>query len=692
MKRRHVSLFVGTSLTLAGPCWASDDAMQPAQEEATSEEETGLRDIVVTATRRDERLQDVPISVTAVDGEMLAKSGIANTRELTYTIPALNFRITNANAQPTIRGVGTRNTGGGDESNIAVYVDGVYQVSPRAGIFDLLNIERVEVLRGPQGTLFGRNATGGLVNIITSKPSHDPEARIVARYGRFDERSAAIYATTGVADGLAVDFAGQIYRDDGYHRDLVSGDIVYPRKSYSARGRALIEPSADTSFTLTGSFFHWNDPVSAYMGVYQGNTVARSLANDPRTIVPTEPFTTASTFKQRLRLESLSLSHEARIDLGAVTLQNTTSYEDSKSDAVLENDGTPFDLGIIINLGLDEGGDGRRFSSKYFQNELRLLSNGGGPFSYILGVHYLNGRAENGPVEQAPRVNSPVAARTFIDSNQRTDAIAGFGEANWLFSPGWRATVGVRYTSETKKFDGVTTRGGVVLTSISGAKRTFGKLTYRAILQRDIGDIGNVYVSYSRGFKSGVFNIFSTSATSRATRPEVLDAYEAGIKTDPLPWLRVNASLYHYDYQDIQLSSRDPGSGLTVLFNAANAKVDGGELEVTAEPLDNLNLRGNVAYSDGKYTDFPGAQIFTPIFQDQSAIGGSPMTPIGNRVSIADVSGSRLIRAPKVTFGAFSTIRSPRLPAISGLPPICSEARNISGTSTIAFSSRATRC
>ena len=191
----------------------------------------------------------------------------------------------------------------------------------------------------------------------------------------------------------------------------------------------------------------------------------------------------------------------------------------------------------------------------------------------------------------------------------------------------------------------------MTLSSIANAKASFNKLTYRAILQRDIGDIGMVYASYSRGFKSGVFNIFSTAANSQAVRPEVLDAYELGAKTDPLPWLRINASYYHYDYKDIQLSSRDPGTGLTVLFNAANAKIDGGELEVTVQPIRRLNLRANAAYSDGKYTDFPGAQIFTPILQDQTSIGGSATTPIGNRVSNADVSGSRLIRSPKFTIG-----------------------------------------
>ena len=170
-------------------------------------------------------------------------------------------------------------------------------------------------------------------------------------------------------------------------------------------------------------------------------------------------------------------------------------------------------------------------------------------------------------------------------------------------------------------------------------------------MQQELGSLGNVYASYSRGFKSGVFNASNTSPAAKPTRPEVLDAFEIGAKTDPLPWLRLNLSAFHYDYKDIQLASRDPSTSLVVLFNAASAKIDGGEIELTMRPSRNLNIRAYGNVLNAKYTDFPGAQTFTTVFQDQSSIGLGTRVPIGNIQAVTDQSGKRLIRAPKFTFG-----------------------------------------
>lgn len=618
--------------TAAPPSPPETDTAAP---ESTADDGT-LGDIVVTATRREERLQQVPISITAIAGDQLARTGITSSVQLTQTVPALNFRFVNVATQPTIRGVGTRGTSGGEESNVAIYIDGVYQVDQASSLFDLLNVDRVEVLRGPQGTLFGRNATGGLINFITSDPTTETQVRAELRYGRFDERSAQVYLSTGITDTLAFDISGKIYRDNGYIRDLVNNRTVGDRSVDSIRARLMFKPTDDFSIKIAATYSDLSDSSSVYISPYLGNTAARSLANDPRTIVATRPYTTATTNPQLAAARPLQFSAEVRYDVGPVSLQNTASYQRQRNDFRGDNDGTPFNLGDNETLN---------YGSSYFQNEFRLLSNGDGPFSYILGLYYINGSAYN------DIASSTRTAVVMIDSEARTESWAGFGEATWAFADGWKAIAGLRYTHETRTLDGRTTLGTTVLSAVSGAEADFGKATYRAILQRDIGKIGNVYASYSRGFKSGVFNSFSTSPASVATRPEVLDSYEIGLKTDPLPWLRFNLSAFHYDYQDIQLSSRDPGTGLTVLFNAASAKLNGGEAELTARAAPGLNLRAYATYLEAKYTDFPGAQIFTPIFQDQSSIGGSARTPIGNASSISDQSGSRMIRAPKYTLG-----------------------------------------
>lgn len=647
-------------LSLAPPAWAQDPAGEASAPPATSEEaaptqdgdpepnapeqsDAGLGDITVTATRRSEQLQNVPISITAVGGEQLTKSGITNTLQLTQAVPALNVRYVNFSVQPIIRGVGTRGTTNGDEANVAFYVDGIYQVAPSASSFDLLNIERVEVLRGPQGTLFGRNATGGLINIITRDPSHDTEVQAVFTYGRFNERSAQFYATTGITDTLAFDLSGRVYEDDGFVRDILRDRTVAERRTYSARSRLLFTPTDTISLRLTGSYSYYDDASGVYVLPYLGNTAARSLANDPRTIIPTKPFTTAPTDpSQILRARTHQIAGDFRWDLGPVTLQNSASYLKSTGDFRGDNDGTPVDLGQ--NEAFDQG-------SRSYQNELRLLSNGNSALSYIVGAYYLDSKSFSGPIFVLGARSGIVPGPTTIilDTETRTYSYAGFGEGT-LTLGGWKLIAGVRYTHEEREMRGASIRNGIVLSS-NDLEVSFGKVTYRGIVQRDLGSFGNVYASYSRGFKSGVFNASNTSPAARPTRPEVLDAYEIGLKSDPTSWLRVNVSAFHYDYQDIQLSSRDPSSSLVVLFNAANAKIDGGEIELTARPARDLNVRAYANVLDAKYTNFPGAQIFTPVFQDQSSIGLGSMVPIGNVQSISDESGSRLIRAPKYTLG-----------------------------------------
>jgi len=226
-------------LTLAAAlaCGVCTQALGQESQETERENSGTVDSIIVTAQRRSERLQDVPIAVTAVTAEQLEAAGVTDTRQLTQTIPAMLFSRALSSVQPTIRGVGTRNANQGDESNVAVYIDGVYQPVMSSLAFDFLNIERVEVLRGPQGTLFGRNSTGGLVNVITPDPLHDAEGRIVLRAGSFGERSVQGYFTAGLSDALAGDLAVQLYADDGYLKDLQNGGHVGARETVAVRSK-----------------------------------------------------------------------------------------------------------------------------------------------------------------------------------------------------------------------------------------------------------------------------------------------------------------------------------------------------------------------------------------------------------------------------------------------------------------------
>jgi iron complex outermembrane receptor protein len=264
---------------------------------------------------------------------------------------------------------------------------------------------------------------------------------------------------------------------------------------------------------------------------------------------------------------------------------------------------------------------------------VRLLSQGDGPFKWILGVYafHLDGYMDL-DVTNSAGPTLPVVITRLLPKMQTT-SYAGFVEGTYNLTSDLFLTVGVRYTTEDRKFS--QTVNGTIL-PFGTAERSFNKWTYRAALRYNFADDANVYVTYGTGFKSGVFNAVGTSRFS--TDPEEITSWEGGIKADPLPWLRTNLSIYHYDYKDLQVQARDAITSSYILQNAANAKIWGGELEVTVSPTADFNLRGAFSYTHGEYSSFPLAQTFTP------------RPDGGNTVSARDVSGNRIIRTPRTSF------------------------------------------
>jgi len=583
----------------------------------------GIGDIIVTATRREERLQNVPVSVSAVSGDKLAQSGITDTRQLTQVMPNLNFSRASTTFQPVIRGVGTRNANAGDEPNVSVYIDGIYQPVPAALGFDLLNVERVEVLRGPQGTLFGRNSTGGLINIITPDPSHDLSAKVQVKYGSYEERSVSAYLTGGIAPALSADLAFQIYRDNGYIKDLAHGGYVGRRKATTIRSKWLFEPNDTFRLILSGSYSDVQDSSSANGQPLNLNTVARAAAPVPA-IIPTEPWQSALDVVLLPTARISSGDAQMRIRLPGFDIATTTSGQWAKSFSPTDNDQTTKPVsGSLVSI-----------DNEYYSNEIRLLSTTSGPFSWIAGNYLFAGDSRADPFSSK---TNGVVTSTFY-TKQHVFSWAFFAEGTMKFTDKFEAVAGVRYTGEERNYTARSTTAIVV----PEQRANFDKLTYRFSLQYKFTPQTNIYATYGRGFKSGVFNGFATTIPAAApTKPEVLDSIEVGLKSDPLSWLRVNVSGFHYNYNDIQQSARGPNTTLVLLFNAARARINGGELELTARAGKSLNMRAYATYLDAKYTSFPTAQVFEP-------------TGLGGNVSVTpyDASGKQMIRAPKYTIGA----------------------------------------
>ena len=649
MRLFHTASVIALSASALAPVAAAAQST-PQQEqlppaEAADPEYTGVEQIVVTAQRREERLQDVPISISAITGASMERAGVIDTRQLTQVTPGLTFSRANTAFQPYIRGVGTRSSGAGDESNVSVYIDGIYQPSMNGLGLDLINIQRVEVLRGPQGTLFGRNATGGLINIITPDPSYDFSGRVVARYGRFGERQIQGYVTAGIAPGLAIDATGSYYRDHGYIRDLVRGGWMAARQSEVFRTKLLWETGPFRAIA-SYAYARFDDNSSVTGQAYLGNTVARATNPQP-TPFATEPWTASLEVPNLGKSKSDQFALQTRLQLGGVNIETTSALSDGTSLSTTDNDHTPKPIQKTFAPQY----------AHYLSNEVRILSTGSGPFSWIVGGYQFSGNGGYSALQTS--VNGVLGATTL--TRMEVKSLAGFGEGT-LQLGAVKLIGGLRYTGESRNYTAITGTTTVVPLQ----KTSFDKLTYRASASYAFNDDANVYASYSRGFKSGVYNTMSTAlATATPTRPETIDSFALGAKLDVTPRLRVNVSAFHYDYKDIQQSARDPATALVVLFNAARAKAEGGEIEITARPTPELSLRTYATVLRAKYTSFPGAQIFIPRTSTTPSAPATPTTPAlpgpcpvpgaspcGNYSNpFYDASGNDVIRAPRFTAG-----------------------------------------
>lgn len=665
-----------------------------AAQEAAPAPQRGLEEIVVTAQRRAENLQQVPIAVSAITATALENTGIDATKDLPQVIPSVQFTRSGPSGLFFVRGVGTTNAAAGEEGANAVYVDGVYMADLGQTINYFNNIERVEVLKGPQGTLFGRNATGGLIHVITREPGDEYTLDAEIGYANYKTVTARAYVAGPITDTISADLAVTKYhQNEGWGRNLTTGSKNFFQDYGGARSKIVARPSDTVKLTLSGDYLKNRDnPVGWRIADGTVGTGGFCGPNAPatttcsNTVVADDHDTTENQDALTIQ-EIYGGSFTGEFDFNAVTLTSISAYRNTSTNSDFGVDGGPLPL---IRIQYESG-------TESFQQELRLASNDTDPLAWQIGAFYLHTKSNNNSFFSGAAFGTALGQD--VEAKLKSDSYAVFGEATYAITPTTKITGGIRYTEDKRNFDasqfiiladgtpfappsfGATNPSGIPLAipGVQQSKLKYNEVTWRLALRQELADDISVYASANKGFKSGSYSL--QNPLNDPYLPQTIMAYEVGFKSELFDRrLRLNLSGFHYKIDDYQVRSAavsNPGSSL--VLNAATVKVDGIELEFEAAPVDQLRLFGGVTWLDSRYDRFGGVgeEFQAPIVYPNLAnppVGGvcqaanygtrNPGTPGtgpwtgGYTTCFGDVSGNRVSNAPEwsATFGATYTV------------------------------------
>jgi iron complex outermembrane recepter protein len=545
-----------------------------------------IQEVIVTAQRRSESLQSVPIAVTAMSADEAANLGITDTASLVQTVPGLTFTKLGIGAIPFIRGVGTNNVAVNNESSVAMYIDGIYQPYNVGNFFSFNNIQRVEVLKGPQGTLFGRNATGGVIQIVTRDPTQDPVADLSFGYGNYDTQTGSVYLSGGVTQNLAADLA-VIAEDqrDGWGINLNTGEQQYWEQYIQTRSKWVLTMGDNTTAKLIADY-------TSMKGSGDNRQQPEGVTGIDGNPNYAGPYNTdQNPESQYYKGGGLALQIDS--DFGNFDFVSITSGRKANSYYRSDQDATP------INLV-----DGQVHTSySNMTQEFQLLSAKKSPFQWVVGAFFYGATAGNDPLRIAGEAAAPNEFFD-LDGTQRTRSASLYAQSTFPVLRDTNLTLGARYTYEKETYRGGTfDPSGTELVPLNENDQSYSRGTWRAALDHNFTDTVMGYVSYNRGMKSGGFNL----TTGVPYKPEQLDAYEVGFKTEFMNHrLRVNVAVFDYDYKDLQVYLVTLGT--QNVQNAASATIRGVDLDLEFVPITNLTLSGGLSYLHGRFDEYANAQ------------------------------------------------------------------------------------
>lgn len=616
---------------------AEQAASAPTDSDAESQTSSdGIGDIVVTAQKKAERLQNVPITITAFDGNTLQRSGMRDIEGVAKMTPGLFVgKFDNLRPQVYLRGIGSRVFDPGSEGSIGIFIDESYMGRFSGSITDMLDVERVEVLKGPQGTLYGRNTIGGAVNIITKAPTREFEGYGEATVGNFGLYDLRAVASGPLSDGVRVRVAGRLSHRNGFSLNTLTGVRGNGDDGKAIRGRLDADLSSNLTAGLTLEYQESDAP-----GLLQKTTGTRQFlqaATSPSYTPTADLYSDAYNVDGYNRRKLFTALGKLQWDGEVVSLTSITSYRDSKVGQLYDLDSTPRD---IWTYSYDE-------HSRQFSQEFRIASASDGPatlggaLNWVLGFYYYNERSvrddhfDMGADSIYATSQSAVEHNTFA-TRINTDSFAAFGQATVNVTEKLHLTIGGRYTRDKKSAIITTTTDSVAPPSYYPGFTVNPSKVWESFDPKFIIDYRFTphvmgYVTVSRGFKSGGFQFNATNATLAAVvfNPERAWTYEVGLKSQFFDnRVQLNVAAFQYDYKDLQLTRftllpppATPGSGSNIVSNAAQSTIKGIDTSIAVAASDHLTLTGGVSYLDAKYDDY---------------ITGS-----------SNFSGNRMIRSPE---------------------------------------------
>ncbi|TPG13152.1 TonB-dependent receptor [Sphingomonas oligophenolica] len=646
------------ALLLASPALAQKEATPPSdatrpdpvagETPPPTADQNEPGDIVVTAQKRSERLQDVPVAVSVISGDAISAKGGTNLESAQYLVPTLNFRKsgTAINQSLFLRGVGTSTFSIAGEPSISTVVDGVVYSRAGEAFSDLIDVDRIEVLRGPQGTLFGKNTSAGVINIVTKRPGDDFGGFLEGGYytngNEYRVRGAVDLPLSGIIKSRITGFYGHY---DGNIRNLAQGgDRVNGYEHYGVRGIVVVDPTPDVSFTLIADYRESHDNCCAEI-------IGTRPTNLAATVLPTPLGNKSRTISQNLvtsaNEKSWGVSGELDWTLGNQTVTYIGSYREYDNEEIRDGDWLP-----QAYIGLIQLHDFGPQVSNTLTQEIRLTSPADQFFSYVVGAYYSRAYTERSfsrfdivcSATPTPSALTPCTTPGLTVTRPQGTAVFGstfknlafFGQSTLNLSDRLRLIGGLRYT--TDQLNVFLTRN----TPLAGpgiqpsfgpfnGKTTSDNLSGKAGVQFDIVRQSTAYATYSRGYKGPAFNVFYnlTATGTNVIAPETADSYEVGLKNTFLDGkLVLNLAAYYAKYHNFQANNPDIVAGVLVtrFTNAGEISTRGAEADLLFQPVRDLSFSGGVAYTDAHIDQFkvPTNGVTTGVVPSGTTLGYAP--------------------------------------------------------------------